>query len=345
MLKQLSTIFNRVPGKLFLLLGVIIFAAANAVTRQLIDLGEENLIDGRNPISFCNVLFVGNICALCLLMIIYKNQLSWTIFKRLNIKDWFALISVGIFSGALAPALFFSALDLTSVNNVVLIGRIEPPLTLMFSVCFLKARINNWVAVGSVVSFAGVVVSILLQEPKESMVMMGQNLSIGKGELLAILGAISTVVANVLTKVSLTQISLGMFTIVRTLLGTIIFFIIVIKLYGFFHFVDVFSPFLWQWMFIYAAIIVVAGQLFWFVGLKSTKAADVSLVNSFTPIFGVLFAYLLLQEIPTFSQYLGGIIIILGIMLNQIGVNRLNREKLASFNLKEEDIKIGFKGI
>ena len=111
------------------------------------------------------------------------------------------------------------------------------------------------------------------------------------------------------------------------------------------HFVDVFSPFLWQWMFIYAAIIVVAGQLFWFVGLKSTKAADVSLVNSFTPIFGVFFAYLLLQEIPTFSQYLGGIIIILGIMLNQIGVNRLNREKLASFNLKEEDIKIGFKGI
>ncbi|MGK7942771.1 MAG: DMT family transporter [Crocosphaera sp.] len=345
MLKQLSTIFNRIPGKLFLLLGVIIFAAANAVTRQLINLGEQNLIDGRNPISFCNVLFVGNICALCLLIVIYKNQLSWRTFKELKIKDWLALIGVGILSGALAPALFFSALDLTSVNNVILIGRIEPPLTLMLSVWFLKARINNWVVVGSVISFAGVVVSILLQAPQESMVIMGQNFTLGKGELLAILGAISAVFANLLTKVSISQIALGVFTIIRTVLGTVIFFVIVIKLYGFFHFVDVLSPFLWQWMFIYAAIIVVAGQLCWFMGLKSTKAADISLANSFSPIFGVLFAYLLLKEIPTVAQYIGGIIVIVGIMVNQIGVNRLNREKLASFSLKEEDIKIGFKGI
>nr|MDJ0509221.1 DMT family transporter [Crocosphaera sp.] len=287
----------------------------------------------------------GNLCALCLLVLIYKNQLSWRIFKQLNIKDWFALITVSIFAGALAPALFFLALDLTSVNNVVLISRIEPPLTLLFSVWLFRERINNWVAVGSVISFAGVVVSILLQEPQESMVMMGQAISLGRGEILAIVGAISAVFANLLTKFSLTQISLGVFSIIRTILGTIIFFIIVIKLYGFFHFSDVFSPFLWKWMFIYAAIIVVAGQLFWFMGLKLTQAADVSLANSFTPIFGVFFAYILLQEVPTFPQYIGGIIVIAGILLNQIGINRLNRQKLASFDLKEEEIKIGFKGV
>ncbi|MGB5772898.1 MAG: DMT family transporter [Crocosphaera sp.] len=352
MFNQLSRLFNRTPGKLYLLLGVIIFAAANAVTRQLINLGEQNLIDGRNPISFCNVLFVGNLCALFLLICVYNNQLSWRTFKQFTIKDWLGLIAVGILSGALAPALIFLALDLTSVNNVVLIGRIEPPLTLMLSVWLLKERVNSWVALGSLISFVGVVVTILLQEPSslspessKIMTMIGEFLGIGIGELSAIFGAISLVFANVFTKVSIKTISLGIFTIIRTFLGTIIFLVIVIQLYGPMHFVDVFSPFLWWWMFIYGAIIVVFGQLCWFMGLKLTKAADVSLANSFSPLIGIFFAYLILKEIPTFPQYVGGSIIIIGIFFNQIGVNKLNRENLVSSTLTEEDIKVGFKGI
>jgi hypothetical protein len=47
---------NQIPGRAYLLLSVTIFAAANSVTRRLNELGKENLIEGRNPISFCNVL-------------------------------------------------------------------------------------------------------------------------------------------------------------------------------------------------------------------------------------------------------------------------------------------------
>ncbi|EAW33614.1 hypothetical protein [Lyngbya sp. PCC 8106] len=69
-------LIQRIPGRAYLLLGVTIFGAANAVTRQLTELGAENLIDGRNPISFCNVLFVGNIWALLIFLRLYYQDLT-----------------------------------------------------------------------------------------------------------------------------------------------------------------------------------------------------------------------------------------------------------------------------
>lgn len=41
---------------------------------------------------------------------------------------------------AIAPGLIFQALALTQVNNVVLVGRLEPPLTLALSVWLLRER-------------------------------------------------------------------------------------------------------------------------------------------------------------------------------------------------------------
>ncbi len=342
--KVLNTI-NRIPGKVYLLLAVIIFAAANAVTRQLINIGKQNLIDGRNPISFCNVLVVGNLCALILLLLIYKNKLNWKIFKQFTFRDWLGLISVGILAGALAPALIFTALDLTSVNNVILIGRIEPPLTLVLAVILLKDRVNSWVSLGSLFSFLGVLITIFLQKPSEEMMMMSGELAIGKGELYAVLGSIAIAVANILSKISLNQIALGIFAIIRTAIGTVVFFVIVIKLYGVVHFIDVLSPFLWQWMFIYGAIIVVGGQLCWFMGLKSTGASEVSFANSFSPLLGILAAYFILGEVPNKAQYLGGLVILMGIVFNQIGINKLTPKKVLISTDKEADIQAGFKGI
>lgn len=82
-------------------------------------------------------------------------------------------------------------------------------------------------------------------------------------------------------------------------------------------------------MLLYSAVIVVGGQLAWFTGLKLSTASEISLATAFTPIAGVLAAYLILAEVPTFAQYVGGAVIIVGIVLNQVGVQRLNRTKPA----------------
>ncbi len=338
-------LFNKIPGRGYLLIAILIFAASNAVTSKLTKLGANYLIDGRNPLSFCNVLFVGNICALLALIAIYGREWSPNSLQRLSISDWLGLIAVAVLSGALAPASIFFALDLTSVNNVVLIGRIEPPLALALSILILKERVNRWVIIGAIIAFIGVILTIVLQTPEADAVKMGEGFSIGRGELMAAVGAIALAISTLISKIKLTQIPLGIFTIFRTALGTVVFFALAAKLYGIGHFMDVSAPIVWQWMLVYGVVIVVGGQLAWFKGLKSTNASDVSLASSISPIAGIIFAFIILGELPTSAQYIGGSVIILGIICNQVGIS-VQARLVAQAELwqKEMDAEVGFKG-
>ena len=56
---------NRMSGAALIWLSVFLFACSSSVVRVLVDLGQQNPVDGRNPISFCNVLCAGNISAGC----------------------------------------------------------------------------------------------------------------------------------------------------------------------------------------------------------------------------------------------------------------------------------------
>ena len=349
MLDSIRDRLKQLPGRAYLLLAVLIFAASSSVTRKLTDIGAANLIDGRNPLSFCNLLFVGNICALATLLSVYRSELQISKLKSINPKRWFPLITAAILSGALAPSLIFSALQATSVNNVILIGRIEPALMLALSVCFLKDRVNLWVIAGAVVSSIGVILTVLLQTPTDVM-MSVVGIELGQGDLYTIAWAITASIASIISKVTLQNISLGLFSLVRTSLGTVIFFLIALQLFGAEHFIDVTSPLLWRWMIFYGAVIVVGGQLLWRSGLKRSSIAEVSLANSFNPIAGIIASFLLLGEAPTMAHYIGGVVILVGIILNQIGLLRspqlpVEDSKDAIAEEIEMSSEAGFKGI
>ena len=338
--------FLQPSGRLYLLIAIVIFGAANAITRRLTDLGAEHLINGRNPISFCNVLFVGNLCALALMLIIYQHQWRLPALKQINGRQWLTLTVVAILSSAVVPTLIFTALSVTAVNNVILIGQIDTPLVLALSVWLLGDRVNAWVIGGALISFIGVALTVLIQSPGGDMASMGMGLEIGLGEFLTLLAAVFKAIANLISKVSLKQVPLGIFNVFRMLVGTVVFFGATVVLYGAEHFMDVTSRFLWQWMLLYSAVIVVGGQLAWFSGLKQSTASEISLATAFNPLAGVLAAYLILGDVPTVGQYIGGAVILGGIALNQIGVQRLNATVPEQQPTpKEMNEKIAFKGI
>ena len=79
------------------------------------------------------------------------------------------------------------------------------------------------------------------------------------------------------------------------------------------HFIDIFSPLLWGWMLLYGGIVVVCGQLCWFSSIKRTTQADISLASAFSPVAGVIFALLILGEVPMSAQLIGGAVILCGI--------------------------------
>jgi drug/metabolite transporter (DMT)-like permease len=330
--QELSQGLKKIPSPLYLWAAILIFAASNSITRQLTHLGEQHLVNGRNPISLCNVLFVGNLCALLVMLLLFSPQLPTL--KGLKRKDWLSLTLIAILSGALGPALIFSALDRTNVTNVVLIGRLEPPIALFLSILLLKVRVGRLTIAGSLICFAGVFVTASFNHAE---------VSLGRGELLAALGATVLAIAGVISQLHLKNLPLGVFSVFRTGVGAIVFFILANLLYSSEHFAEAFSPFLWGWMLIYGTGVVVIGQLFWFAGLRETTPAQVTLVSSFYPIAAVVMAYLILGEIPTVAQYLGGSLILLGILLNWLGTRQ--PAKIQYSTAKSMSMMVGFRGI
>jgi drug/metabolite transporter (DMT)-like permease len=111
--------FSQVPSSIYLAIAVLIFAASSSVTRKIVEIGQTHLIDGRNPISLCNVLFVGNLCALGLMILIFHADWKLKKLKAISRKNWILLTITGILSGAIAPALIFTALGQTNITNIV----------------------------------------------------------------------------------------------------------------------------------------------------------------------------------------------------------------------------------
>lgn len=319
-----NNLIPKIPGQVYLWLGILIGGASSAVTRKITQIGSQHFIDGRNPISLCNVLFVSNICALVLLSLIYGKEWNKTTLQKISKKDWIALTIVAVLAGAVVPGLVFQALAITGVNNIILIGRLQLPLTIFLSVWLLQERVNRWQIMGAFAAFIGVILTVILQTPEMKMLNMG-GAGVGLGEILVAISAVISVVSTIIIKKSLSHISIGIFSIFRTALGTVIFFFIALILYGKDHFMDVFSPFLWKWMLVYGAVIVVLGQLFSLKGLRATTVSEASLAGSFTPVVSILAAYLVLGEVPTLAQYIGGSVVIFGIFLSQVGVRNSSR--------------------
>ena len=344
---KLIYLMNRIPGQVYLWIAVLLFATSNSIAQKLTDIGIHHLIDGRNPISACNVLFVSNLCALMVLIPFFRQQINRQTFQIIPFKDWLILLLVSVLSGALAPALIFTALSHTMVSNVILIGRIEPPLILALSIWLLHTRLNRWEVFGTLISLVGVGFTIALQPPPANMLPMGL-LPLGKGELLTVLGTSAAAIATVISKARLGHIPLGLYTIVRLGVGTVVFFVLAIVLYGVEHFHDVTAPVLWQWMLLYGIVIVAIGQLCWFRGLRASTPSEAALVNSFNPIAGIVAAYVILGEQPLFAHYVGGSVILVGLLFNQIGIWRKTSAQASALEINsihQMEARVGFKGI
>ena len=133
-----------VMGAGLIWLAVIIYAASNSIVSLLADIGREHPVMGRNAITLCNLLFLGSLISLVPMVFMFWRDWTLENLRKLSRKDWTILtVSAGL-SSALTPALFFIALDYTTVTNVVLIGRIEPPPFLLAPFFFLQEKLFPW---------------------------------------------------------------------------------------------------------------------------------------------------------------------------------------------------------
>ena len=338
---------GRLPGPALLWYSILVFGAASSIVRVLADLGAQHAVDGRNVISFCNLLFAGNACAVVVLYIVHRKQ--WTIknLSTLSKSEWLYLFILAMLANCLAPSMFFLAIENTMVTSVVLVSQLEPPLLLFFAWLIFKDSIGKWSFIGSIICFIGVAIAALLQPSSGELIL-------GRGEIYAALAAITYAGSTVLTKLRLKNVPLGIFSVFRSAVGTVAFFIIATYLFGIVHFADITSPFLWKWMLVYGGIIIVSGQLAWDSGIRKSRSIDVSLATSFAPIAGILAAFLILGEQPTKAQYIGGTVLLIGIAICFYAIYKQHTEKVLKpdVDFKDESVprldaecRTGFKGV
>jgi drug/metabolite transporter (DMT)-like permease len=302
----------KIPGQAYLWLAVPILASSSSVIRKLTQVGAAQFMDGHNPISFCNVLFAGNLCALAVLLPAYRRQLTIAKFKRITKVEWRALGISAILSGAIIPSIIFQALALAPVNNIILLARIELPIVLIASIVILKERFQRGQIIGAIFVAIGILVAVMGRGSAST----GSPFTLGGGEILTIISAILISGSALISKKYLAAIPLGIIHVVRLGVGTLVFFIVANLRYGPQHFGELFSPFLWQWMLVYGGIIIVLGQSFWARGFRATPVSVSAIVACFNPVAGMLFAYWILAEVPTGGQLLGSGILLIGLLLS-----------------------------
>lgn len=337
--------------RFWLWISILIFAASNSVVAKIGELGAHHPIHGRNPISFCNLFFAGNLLAGITLFIIYRKDWRFSILKQYPFKDWFCMFVLILMSGVLAPAFFFIALMITDVTNVVLISTLDVPLGLFLAYLMFREKPTGFSIIGALVSTVGIIAVFALNQPPMEREMTLKMLDVGNpavnhflqtlpkaGEILTAVATLLGVIAVQMSRKLLESVPIGIFSVFRMIAGVILFTIIVLSVFGLNHYEDLLSPFLWVWMLIYGAVIIVFGQITWFKGLQGgASSADISIATAITPIAGTLFALLILQEIPNFAQIVGGIIIMAGIGVSLLGQYReqkalkVQHEKPCSF--------------
>jgi drug/metabolite transporter (DMT)-like permease len=324
----------KIPGQVYLWLAVPILSASSSVVRKLTEVGAMQSINGHNPISFCNVLFAGNLCALTVLLAVYRDQLTIAEFKRVTKVEWRALMISALLSGAIIPTIIFQALALAPVNNIVLLARIELPIVLIASIVILKERFQQRQVIGAVVVAIGILIAVLGHGSSGGVATATSAFSLGSGEILTIISSILISISVLLNKKYLSHLPLGLVHVFRLAVGTLVFFVVANLRYGPQHFGEIFSPFLWKWMLVYGGIVIVIGQSLWARGFQATPVSVSAIVACFNPVAGMVFAYWILAEVPTMGQLWGGGIVLLGLLLSA----KANLSKQIAANLMKPQI-------
>ncbi|WP_254656442.1 DMT family transporter [Roseovarius sp. 217] len=296
-------------GVTFAWIAVFIYAASNSIVTLLVDIGAANPVDeGRNTITYVNLLLLGSVLSVIPMAFIFQHDWTRANIVRLNRRDWCMMTLSAFLSSALTPGLFFYALANTSVINVVLVSRIEPPLFLLAAWVVLNERVHRRTMVAGLIAFAGAIVVIGMRDS-------GGFDALGTGEWATVAATLSYVASTLVTRVSLRDIPLGIFSIYRTIAGAVIYFVVISAFYGPQVFRDIFAPMLWQWVWLYAGVVIVLGQLAWNMALKYARASELSLATSFSPLAAILIAMVLLGESAGPGLVPGAALIVLAIAI------------------------------
>ncbi|KGP90092.1 membrane protein [Pontibacillus chungwhensis BH030062] len=224
-------------------------------------------------------------------------------FKSITKKDWILSIAAGVFL-AFHFILWFESLNYTSVASSVVLVTLQPIFAFIGTFLFFKERFT-----------AGAILSMLIAITGSVVISWGDFQISGLallGDILALLGAMMVTGYFLLGQTVRKRLSLMTYTFVVYGISTITLFIYNIILQ---------NPFIGypsQYWMIFLALAIIPtflGHTLFNWSLKWLSTSTISMSIVFEPVGASLLAYVILGETLSWSQWLGGVIVIVGLSL------------------------------
>ena len=220
--------------------------------------------------------------------------------ETINKKDFFMLILLGILTYPLTSMLQFIGLSFTSASSATTIIGIEPIMITMIGFIFFKEKTSPIVFFLGIVAFFGVALTVGVSAL--------ENVSFF-GCFLVFLSTIVVSFWVQLSKKVLTKINSNYYTALTIQLGTIFalpIMLFLVKNWEIYYSLKGIIALLY----LIVGCSIGAGW-FWNKGLERSEASKSGIFLALEPVFGILFAILILGEKLNFLSIIGIILVVL----------------------------------
>lgn len=231
-------------------------------------------------------------------------------FKYVHKKDWLMAIISGAFL-ALHFILWFESLNYTSVASSVVLVTLQPLFAFIGTYFFFGERFSVAAVISMFITIIG------------SMIIGWGDFQISGmalfGDILALLGAVTVTVYFMIGQQLRRRLSLMTYTFIVYASSTVVLIIYNLVLQN--NFVSYDLP-TWGWFLALAIFPTFLGHTILNWTLKWVSTSTISMAIVFEPIGASILAYLILGEMITSSQMLGGAIVIFGLFLFIVSTTR-----------------------
>nr|MBN2277882.1 DMT family transporter [candidate division Zixibacteria bacterium] len=286
-----------------------LYALSCAIVCGLGNIPAKVAVEGLTPEIF-NIYYFSFACILSAFFLLEKKTRR----EVLNVSPRIlGLIFVLAILFALALYLFITSLKLIEPATVSFLSRFEVILTVILAFFLLKEKLTAVELIGGLIALGGIFI-----------LKYHTNLAISKAATLMVLSSLLFAVAEVIIKKNIKRLGTIKFLFYRNIFMVFIMYVILLirgqNLY--------LPPAKTLWLILIAALLLpVLGRATYMEALKRINISRAALISQSTPLFTALFAFAILRSLPVPIEWLGGGLIILGVVVVQ-----LSRKKILTEN-------------
>ena len=231
-------------------------------------------------------------------------------FPKWNLKSFLLTILMS-FSGIIAyNYFFFNALSLLPASRASLLVSINPIIILLLSAVFYGEKLTMVKIFGMLLSLFGAVIVISRGDISHIFD------SFGRGEIFAIGCPIAWAIYSMLNKELMSSQTALFTTMMSSVIGVIC--LLPLAQNDGLYFSNL-PKNAWYCLSYLGLAGTVLGFVWYAEGIEKVGIVKTSIFNNLVPVFGVLLSVLILKEEITFSVFLGGIFVLMGIALVNFG--------------------------